>query len=109
MTRWSDWDCPPPGGFLRGADPKIAELIERETARQILLYPVFLVVLTLIPVLTGTFGAIYLAAAAILGARFVQLAWALRQELTPKRAGVLFHYSLAYLALLFVAMAIDVL
>jgi heme O synthase-like polyprenyltransferase len=31
----------------------------------------------------------------------------LRQELTPKRAGVLFHYSLAYLALLFVAMAID--
>ena len=80
---------------------------ERETARQILLYTVFLVGLTLIPVLTGTFGPVYLAAAAILGARFVQLAWSLRQELTPQRAGVLFHYSLAYLALLFVAMAID--
>jgi protoheme IX farnesyltransferase len=80
---------------------------DRETARQILLYTVFLVGLTLIPVLTGTFGPLYLAAAAILGARFLQLAWSLRQELTPKRAGVLFHYSLAYLALLFVAMAID--
>jgi heme o synthase len=80
---------------------------ERETARQILLYTLILVGLTLVPVLTGTFGPVYLAAAAILGARFVQLAWSLRQELTPMRAGVLFHYSLVYLALLFVAMAVD--
>jgi protoheme IX farnesyltransferase len=80
---------------------------ERETARQILLYTIGLVALTLVPVLTGTFGPIYLSAAVLLGARFVQLAWSLRQELTPRRAGVLFHYSLAYLALLFVAMAID--
>jgi heme o synthase len=80
---------------------------ERETARQILLYTVGLVALTLVPVLTGTFGPIYLAAAVLLGARFVQLAWSLWQELTPRRAGVLFHYSLAYLALLFVAMAVD--
>src|SRR5947208_132464 len=34
MTRWSDWDCPTPGAFLRATDPDIAELIERETARQ---------------------------------------------------------------------------
>jgi protoheme IX farnesyltransferase len=80
---------------------------EQETARQILLYTVFLVGLTLTPVLTGTFGPVYLAVAAILGARFLQLAWSLRQDLTQKRAGVLFHYSLAYLALLFVAMAVD--
>jgi glycine hydroxymethyltransferase len=32
--KWSDWDCPPPGAYLRAADPEIAELIERETARQ---------------------------------------------------------------------------
>jgi protoheme IX farnesyltransferase len=80
---------------------------DRETARQILLYTVGLVALTLVPVLTGTFGPIYLAAAVLLGARFVQLAWSLRQDLTQRRAGVLFHYSLAYLALLFIAMAID--
>ena len=34
MPKWSDWECPPPGGFLRDTDPDIAELIERETARQ---------------------------------------------------------------------------
>src|SRR5258705_10063031 len=34
MKRWSDWDCAPPGAFLRDTDPEIAELIERETARQ---------------------------------------------------------------------------
>jgi heme o synthase len=80
---------------------------ERETARQILLYTLALVALTLVPVVTGTFGALYLTAAALLGAQFFRLAWKLRQELTPRRASVLFHYSLAYLALLFVAMAID--
>ena len=80
---------------------------DRETARQILLYTVALVALTLVPVVTGTFGALYLAAAALLGAQFLRLAWLLRGELTPRRASVLFHYSLAYLALLYVAMALD--
>jgi protoheme IX farnesyltransferase len=80
---------------------------DRETARQILLYTVALVALTLAPVATGTFGPLYLAAAAVLGAQFLRLAWSLRRELTPKRASVVFHYSLAYLALLFVAMAVD--
>jgi glycine hydroxymethyltransferase len=32
--KWTNWDCPPPGDFLREADPEIAELIQRETARQ---------------------------------------------------------------------------
>jgi heme o synthase len=80
---------------------------DRETARQILLYTVVLVGLTLVPFITGTFGPVYLAAAAVLGGIFLRLAWSLRQELTPRRAGVLFHYSLAYLALLFVAIAIE--
>ena len=80
---------------------------DRETARQILIYTVALVALTLVPVVTGTFGPLYLSAAAILGAQFLRLAWSLRRELTPKRASVVFHYSLAYLALLFVAMAVD--
>jgi glycine hydroxymethyltransferase len=34
MTKWSHWECPPPGSFLRDVDPDIAELIEHETARQ---------------------------------------------------------------------------
>jgi heme o synthase len=80
---------------------------DRETARQILLYTAGLVALTLVPVLTGTFGAVYLAAAALLGAWFLRLAWSLWRERTPRHAAILFHYSLAYLALLFVAMALD--
>jgi protoheme IX farnesyltransferase len=80
---------------------------ERETARQIVLYTVGLVAFTLAPALWGQFGLFYLVAAAALGTSFLWLAWRLKQERTPRRAAVLFHYSLAYLALLFVAMAID--
>jgi heme o synthase len=80
---------------------------ERETTRQILLYTLALVAVTFVPVLTGTFGPVYLAAATVLGGQFLRLAWSLRRELTPRRASILFHYSLAYLALLFVAMAVE--
>lgn len=80
---------------------------ERETTRQILLYTVGLVAVTLAPLAWSMFGLLYLAAAIGLGAGFVALAWRLRQETTPARAAVLFHYSLAYLALLFTAMAVD--
>ncbi len=80
---------------------------EAETARQIVLYTVALVAFTLAPALWGMFGLVYLVAAAALGATFLALAWMLRRERTPARAGLLFHYSLLYLALLFVAMALD--
>jgi heme o synthase len=80
---------------------------EDETARQIVLYTVALVAFTLAPALWGQFGLVYLVAAAALGATFVWLASWLRRERTPKRASLLFHYSLLYLALLFVAMALD--
>jgi heme o synthase len=80
---------------------------ERETVRQILLYSVVLIVVTLVPVALGVLGLLYLAAALALGGGFLWLAWRLRRELVPRRAALLFHYSLAYLALLFVAMAVD--
>ena len=80
---------------------------EEETARQIALYTAGLVAFTLAPALWGMFGLVYLVAAAALGAVFLWLAWRLRRERTPARAKILFHYSLAYLALLFVAMALD--
>jgi protoheme IX farnesyltransferase len=78
---------------------------ERETARQILLYSVGMVVFTIV---VGVWlGPLYTAAAVVLGAAFVALAVLLRRDLSRARAGVLFHYSLAYLALLFVAAALD--
>jgi heme o synthase len=80
---------------------------DRETARQIVLYTVVLVGVTVVPFALGTLGAAYLVAALALGGVFLALAWRLRAELVPRRAALLFHYSLAYLALLFVAMAVD--
>jgi protoheme IX farnesyltransferase len=80
---------------------------ERETARQILLYSLGLVAVTLLPWAWGTVGLLYLASALALGAVFVWLAARLRRNTTPRGAMLLFHYSLAYLALLFAAMALD--
>jgi len=80
---------------------------ERETTRQIVLYTAALVAITLVPLVWHVLGAVYLVAAAVLGGVFLWLALALRRDPTPRRAAVLFHYSLAYLALLFVAAAID--
>jgi protoheme IX farnesyltransferase len=80
---------------------------ERETTRQIVLYSLVLVGATFVPVVWGTLGLVYLAAAILLGAAFLWLALVLRRRTTPRHASVLFHYSLLYLALLFVAMAID--
>ena len=80
---------------------------ERETARSIVIYSFVLVGVTLLPALGRTLGPLYLVSAAVLGLVFVALALALQHRTTPVRARRLFSYSLAYLALLFVAMAID--
>jgi heme o synthase len=80
---------------------------ERETTRQILIYTVVLVAFTTTPFVWGPLGLAYLAAALLLGGGFLWLALALRRQTSPRRAAVLFHFSLLYLALLFVAMAVD--
>jgi protoheme IX farnesyltransferase len=80
---------------------------ERETARQIVLYSVVLLGVSLLPVAWGALGAVYLVSAVALGGWFCLLAWRLKADPTRARAAGLFHYSLLYLALLFVAMAID--
>ena len=80
---------------------------EDETRRQITLYAVLLVGLTLMPVVFGFFGAIYGVAAAGLGAWFVVLAVRLQRAADRKAALRTYLYSLAYLAALFVSMVID--
>ncbi|MHB8329191.1 MAG: heme o synthase [Acidimicrobiales bacterium] len=79
------------------------------TARQILIYTVALVVATLVFAAVGHMGALYLAAALVLGAGFLVYAVRLRREETPRAAMALFRYSITYLTLLFAAMAGDVL
>jgi protoheme IX farnesyltransferase len=78
---------------------------ERETTRQILGYSLGMVAFTLA---VGVWlGPVYTLAAAALGLAFLWLAWQLRRDASRRRALLLFHYSLAYLALLFVAAALD--
>ncbi|MBM2811705.1 MAG: Protoheme farnesyltransferase [Chloroflexi bacterium] len=80
---------------------------EAETRDQILLYSVLLVALTAVVFAFGLLGPVYLVAALLLGAAFIYYAVRLRTEATPAAARRLFKYSMLYLTLLFVAMAVD--
>jgi protoheme IX farnesyltransferase len=80
---------------------------EDETRRQILLYTVLLVVLTLLPVLFGFFGAIYAVVALGLGAAFLGHAVRLQRMADRRSALRTYLFSLAYLAALFCAMVLD--
>jgi protoheme IX farnesyltransferase len=80
----------------------------RASARQILVYTALLVAASLVPVALGTLGWLYAAVAAVLGARFLQLALRLLRYPDDRTAARrTFLYSLLYLALLFVAMGVD--
>jgi protoheme IX farnesyltransferase len=94
--------------YARAGVPMLpVERGDRETARQIVWYTVVLVAVTLVPAALGVFGLAYAVAAAALGAVFAWYALELRRTLERRSAAKLFHYSLLYLALLFVAMALD--
>ncbi len=80
---------------------------ETETRRQIVLYTGLLVVLTLLPVVFGFFGAIYAVFALGLGGAFLVLAVRLQRRADRASALRTYLYSLAYLAVLFCAMVAD--
>jgi heme o synthase len=78
---------------------------DEETTRQILLYSLVLVAFS---TWVGLWlGPVYTCAAVVLGGILLWLSWIVRREPSRRNAGVLFHYSLLYLALLFVAAAVD--
>ena len=79
----------------------------RQTTLHIFLYAIALVGLTLMFGILPQVGIIYTAAAAILGAPFIALAWRLWRQDTRARAKAAYLYSLAYLALLFIAIMAD--
>ena len=80
---------------------------ETETRRQIVLYTCLLVVLTMLPVVFGFFGAIYAVVALGLGGWFLHLAVRLQRRADRKAALRTYLYSLIYLAVLFGAMVAD--
>ena len=79
------------------------------TAREIIMYSVLLVGVTLLLVPVASLGVIYIVSASSLGLVFIGLAVRLRWRATPKAAMQLFSYSITYLTLLFVLMAVDIL
>jgi len=78
------------------------------TRVQILLYTVLLLLVTLLPYLTGMSGVIYLISAATLGVLFLGYSIKIFLEPdNPKIAFKTFKYSVNYLMVLFVALLID--
>ena len=80
---------------------------DQATARQIVQYTVVLIAVTLAPVAFGVFGLVYGVAAACSARSSPGTRSSSGGRSSAARAVRLFHYSLLYLALLFVAMAID--
>jgi heme o synthase len=78
-------------------------------ATQIFAYAVLVVAVSLVLPLVSSVGVVYVVAAVLLGAGFVAKAVQLRRDPTPARAIAYFHRSNLYLALLFAAVAVDVL
>jgi protoheme IX farnesyltransferase len=85
-----------------------------ETTRQIALYAVLMVAISLVLWAVARMGAIYLGAAIILGAIFLWQAYGLwrrgaSEEASTAGAIRLYKYSISYLSLLFLAVAVDAL
>ena len=81
---------------------------EDETRRQITLYSVLLVAITLLPFAGRLFDGLYAISAGVLGAIFLTFAVRLQRNPDRRAALRLYLYSLLYLALLFAAMVADV-
>jgi protoheme IX farnesyltransferase len=83
-----------------------------ETTRQIALYTVLMVAISLVLWAVARMGWIYLGAAVVLGAIFLRQAWTLwrqggSEEGSTAGAIRLYRYSISYLTLLFAAVAVD--
>jgi protoheme IX farnesyltransferase len=78
-----------------------------QTRRQILVYSVGLVAVSLLLPLTGAVGPVYIASAVALGGLFLYFAGRLWRDPSTRAASALFRFSIAYLGLLFAAIAVD--
>jgi len=79
---------------------------EEETRRQILLYTVLLYAVTQLPFCAGGLGIVYLIPSMLLGAGFIYFSTRLYRSRDRRWALKTYLFSLAYLALLFLSMAI---
>lgn len=77
------------------------------TRKYILFYTTLLVLVTVLPYMTGMSGIIYLVAAVGLGGKFLQYAIRLRSDDDVKLPMRMFRYSINYLMFLFAALLVD--
>jgi protoheme IX farnesyltransferase len=85
-----------------------------ETTRQIGLYTILMVAISLVLWSVARMGAIYLVAAVVLGGIFLRQAYRLWRQGSSEEASIagairLYKYSISYLTLLFAAIAVDAL
>ena len=80
---------------------------EAYTKLHILLYSVLLLLVSLMPWVTGMSGLIYLAGTLMLGSRFLYWAIALLRNKRPHAPIKMFRFSITYLMLLFVLLLVD--
>jgi heme o synthase len=96
------------GDYARAQVPMLP-VVRGEAAarRQILVYTVILVGVTLSVVVTGALGLLYLGGAVVLGGAFIALALVNLRSHRQRWSRLLFDYSIAYLGLLFAVMVAD--
>jgi len=80
---------------------------EQLTKVHILLYTIIMVMITLLPWLTGMSGPLYLLGAVVLGAGFLGWAALLLWKPKPSTAMDTFRYSIVYLMVLFIVLMVD--
>jgi len=96
------------GDYARAQVPMLPVVRGEAVARrQILLYTLALVAVTIAVVVTGALGLLYMAGAAVLGGVFIALAVVNLRTRRQRWSRLLFDYSIAYLGLLFAVMVAD--
>ena len=96
------------GDYARAGVPMMPVVAgDRRTRQQIVLYTIILVLVTVLPALTRSFGAVYVGGAAVLDTALLFDAVRAVRSPSSRSARRLFYHSMLYLALLFAVMAVD--
>ena len=98
------------GDYAKAGVPMLPVVAGKATTRrQILIYALLLVPLSFLPLVLGMAGLAYGAAAAIMGAAFLLLAFRVLRELGDRSARQLFRFSILYLFVLFAVLLAEAL
>ena len=96
------------GDYAKAGVPMLPVVAGREaTKRQILLYTLLLVPLSLLPVWQGVAGLGYAVVVALMGLCFLLLVWQLWRSDGERPARQLFGFSILYLFILFAMLIVD--